>query len=494
MPSSSVFLMPRRSRRQVLRGAGALALVSLVAACSSTPAASPTAAPAAAPTAAPAPPKVAPPKVAPPKAAPTTAPAPAPTQAAAPAATTAGQSAATVTVAFWNPMSGQIGDVVNALVKNFNGSGQGVQVKSDFSGDYFATQDKLLAGLAAGKVPDLTIMEIGGIVTFATNGALLPLDSLMKTVPNFNPGDFIETLMLNARYKGVTYSLPFNRSTPLFYYNKDMFKTAGLDPEKAPASWDDVRTAAQKLTKKNGSNVAVYGYEPPLDYWFYASMTWDWGGEIVSPDGKQALFNQPAGVDALTYWNDLVHKDKTAKVPPGQGFNSWNAAKADFIGGKAGMIVTSTGDIAYLTKNAKFPVGTGFIPKQKQYGAATGGANICMFTKSPANQQQAAWKFVSWVTEPDQVVYFSQNTGYLVTRTSLINSDKMQSYYKQNPNYKTALEQLQYVHPTPQNPGWPKVQNNLVNLYLQKVVVGGEPVKQALDQLVAESNKSLQGS
>lgn len=463
----------RRTRRQILVEAGMLAVSGLVVACSSGPAASPASTSPAATKAA-----------ALPVVSPT----------AAPAAVGGGQSTANVTVAFWNPMSGQIGDVVTALVKKFNDSNQGVTVKSDFSGDYFATQDKLLAGLAAGKVPDLTIMEIGGIVTFATNGALLPLDDLMKSASGFNPGDFIETLMLNARYKGVTYSLPFNRSTPLFYYNKDMFKSAGLDPNNAPGSWDDVRSAAKKLTQKSGTNVSAYGYEPPLDYWFFASMIWDWGGEMVSEDAKQALFNQPAGIDALTFWNELVHQDKTTKVPPGEGFNAWNAAKADFIGGKAGMILTSTGDIAYLVKNAKFQVGTGFIPKQKQNGCATGGANICMFTKSGPTQQQAAWKFVSWATQPDQVLYFSQNTGYLVTRTSLINSDKMQSYYKQNPNYKTALDQLKYVHPTPQNPGWPKVQNNLVNLYLQKVVVGGQAVKSALDQLVAESNKSLQGS
>ncbi len=481
---------PGFTRRQALvrlGSVGGLALASaLMAACGGTAAAPVVPAATTAATLAPASTRAA--SVA------TAAPAISATTASATVAAAAKPVSGTVSVTFWNPLGSQLGDVINGMVKKFNESQQEVVVKADFSGDYYATQDKLLTGLAAGQVPDMTIMEIGGIVTFADNGALLSLDNLINASKDFDIKDFVEPLMLNARYKGTTYSLPFNRSTPLFYYNKEMFQATGLNADKAPANWDEVRQAADKLTKKSGSDVTVYGYAPPLDYWFYASMIWQAGGEIVSTDSKKALFNEPAGVEALTFWNDLVHKDGTTKVPPGEGFNAWNATKADFIAGKTAMLQTSTGDINFLTTNAKFPVGTGFLPLKKRYGCATGGANVVLFDKSPKDKQQAAWKFTRWLTDVPQVEFWSQNTGYLVSRTSVMSSPTMQAYYQKNPNYKTAVDQLQYVHPTPQNPGWPKVQNNLTNLYLQKAVVGGQPIKPTLDALVADADKSLNGS
>ncbi len=148
------------------------------------------------------------------------------------------------------------------------------------------------------------------------------------------------------------------------------------------------------------------------------------------------------------------------KLPPGKEYNSWDVAMQDFLNGKVSMIMTSTGYLYGILDSAKgkFNVGTGFLPKSKQYGTPTGGANIAVLSGKPAKETEAAWKFVKYMTDTPQVINFSQKSGYMPSRKSAVSSASMQAFFKEKPQFKTAIDQLyEAAKRRPCHPNYPEL-------------------------------------
>ena len=125
---------------------------------------------------------------------------------------------------------------------------------------------------------------------------------------------------------------PSSASTPILYYNADMLAAKGI---KVPGTWDEFRAAADKLTVREGAEVKVYGFEVPVDWWFWYALLHEAGGSLASPDGKKAAFREK-GAEALQFWVDLVNKDKSMKAAPWQGLQrAWEVTNTDFLNGSA---------------------------------------------------------------------------------------------------------------------------------------------------------------
>src|SRR5438552_856443 len=165
-------------------------------------------------------------------------------------------------------------------------------------------QQKLLASIAAGSVPDVVQLEIHATCTFASKGALVSLDELMAKSRHDRKDDFLPVLT-NTACDGKTYGIPFNRSVPILYWNRDRFTKAGLSA--APKTWTEVAAFAAKLTQDEPGG-KVYGFMPINQWWFFQSMTWSAGGDILSPDMKRAVFAAEPGVAGLRIWSDLLER------------------------------------------------------------------------------------------------------------------------------------------------------------------------------------------
>ena len=385
------------------------------------------------------------------------------------------QAAKPVAIDFWYSMGGANGDLIQSMVKDFNEKNKDVMVTATYQGNYYDTSAKIQAAVASGTTPHVSMVVDMHNAMFADAEVLENMEPFMKRDKvDFN--DFIPGLLDWSVYNKKIISLPFNRSTPLFYYNKDQLKAAGLS-EKGPQTWEELESFARKLTIKGER----WGFSCPIDIWFYFGMVFQNGGQILSADGKHSGFNNEIGTKPIYFWRKMIDEG-IMKMPPGKEYNSWEVAMQDFLNGKTSMIMTSTGYLYGILNSAqgKFEVGTGFLPKAKQWGTPTGGANIAMLAGKPAKETEAAWRFIKYMTDTPQVIYFSQKSGYMPSRKSAVDSASMQAFFVQKPQFKTAIEQLAEAKNRPNHPNYPELDKIIMDEIQRSVIDRSYSPEQAM--------------
>lgn len=364
-------------------------------------------------------------------------------------------SGSATTVDFWAPLGGTNGETAQKMVDQFNSEHEDIKVNMLKQKDYYENATKLQAALTSKDQPDITLLEITQTGTFASENALVDMSNYFdKTYQErFFPG-----LLTNSYYENKFVGVPFNRSTPILYINKDMATKAGLD-SAGPKTWDELKEYATKMTNKSEE---IYGFETPIDIWFYEAMVMQSGGEITN--GKKVAFNNESGQAPVKFWQEMM-KEGVMKMPPGEDYNAWDVAKQDFVNGKVGMIFTSTADLAGLIQQTegKFEISTAFLPENQKYATPTGGANLAMLEGGTDEEKEASAEFIKWMTETDRIVEFSSSTGYLPTTEDATNSEKLQTLYKEKPQYKVATDQLQYAVALPMLSGYKEATDKLMD-------------------------------
>lgn len=367
-----------------------------------------------------------------------------------------GVSEGKVQIEFWNALTGKNEEILKGFVDEFNDQSENVEVNMVSQGDYWENGTKLQAAIAAKNQPDLTMLEITQISQFASFGTLANVDDYIS---DETKEDFLDGLMREAEYNGETVAVPLNRSTPLLYINKDMCESAGLDPA-GPKNWEELKVYAEKLTNKEEG---IVGLAVPIDIWFYEALIYQQGGEIVDSN-NQVAFNNEKGIKALELWQDMM-KEGTMQLPAGEGYDAWDTAKDAFINGKAGMTLQSTASLAGILEQTqeRFTVNTAFLPGDTQYGVPTGGANLVIMEGSSEEEKQAASEFIEFMSEKENVIKFSMDTGYMPTTKSALESEEMSKLYEEKPQYKVAVYQLEYASKRPSVVGYVEASEKLMN-------------------------------
>jgi sn-glycerol 3-phosphate transport system substrate-binding protein len=479
------------SRRRFLGASAGAAVAALLAACgggnaTNTPkAAVATTAPAAAATTAPA-------------TSATTAPAASSAAATVAPAATTGTSATTapatsggaaVELSFFYPIAvgGPITKIIEGYAADFTKANPNIKVTSTFAGGYPDTLTKIQTTVdGGGAPPDVAVLLSTDIFALKDGDYIIPLDDYIKTADANYITDFYDAFMANSKDGGKVYGILFQRSTPVLYYNKDLFKEVGLNPDQAPKTWAEMVDMAKKLTKSDGSR---WGVEIPSDgfpYWVFEGMAIGNGKNFVDDTGTKTFFNDPAVVQALDAWVGLGTKDK---VEPAS-IVIWNTTPDDFLGGKAGMIWHTTGSLTNILKNAKFPVGVGFLPGLKQPGAPTGGGNFYLFKKTPAEKQAAAWKFIQFMSSPEYAAKWTIDSGYVAPRKSAWDTPALKDYTAKNPQALVARDQLQYAARELSTHSGPQIQK-VFGDELQAALTGKKQPQAAMDDAQKNADNIL---
>jgi sn-glycerol 3-phosphate transport system substrate-binding protein len=342
-------------------------------------------------------------------------------------------------ITFYYPVAvgGPITKIVDQMAADFEKDNPGIKVKPIYSGTYQETLVKALTAHKSGTPPVTAVLLSTDMFTLIDEDAIVPIDGI-DTKP------FYPAFMANSQTGGKVWGVPFQRSTIVLYWNKDAFKEAGLDPNKPPTSWTELAEYAHKLTKRDASgNVTQWGVQIPstaFTYWLFQGLTTPNGVELMNSAGTETYFDRPEVIQALQYWVDLGRKQKV--MAP--GVIEWGTTPKDFFERKTAMMYTTTGNLTNVRNNAKFDFGVAMLPASKRRGSPTGGGNFYVFKKSTHEQQEAALKFIRWMTQPERAAQWGIDTGYVAVRPDAWQTAKMTEYVKGFPVAAVARDQLQY--------------------------------------------------
>ena len=393
-----------------------------------------------------------------------------------------GEPTGPVEIDYWCPLGGGLGDIILEFEAQFQESNPNIKINHSYTGDYYETQQKMLAAVAAGDPPDITQVMDASLPMINYNQALADLTPYIQGKKGSNPvdySDFISGFMFITEWKGGKYALPFNKSTPLMYFNRDIFSAAGINPPDPGFTWQELDSAAEKLTVRKGSDVEVYGFEMPVSVWFWEGLMWGNGGQYVNEAKTKSLVNAREGLEVTEWWVDMA-KRNIMKQPPGRRYNAWDAGRVDFTNNKAAMIFDSTGAMGGFEGLVNF--GAAFLPKgRKSYATPYGGTFISILEKNPDNQKAAAWQFISWLTDTAQTSVWSQKTGYMPVRKSAIVSPDMTEYYKKHRSYQVAVNQLEYAVGNPLLVAIFEARE-IIDEQLIAAVLGEKSPKEAMDE------------
>lgn len=408
---------------------------------------------------------------------------------------------AQVEIQWWHSMTGALGDRVNDFAKGFNESQKDYKVVPVFKGAYPESMAAAIAAFRAGSAPHiLQVFEVGTATMMSAKGAIKPVAEVMRQAGEpFDPKAYIPSV---AGYytdrKGDMLSFPFNSSTTVFYYNKDVFEKAGLDPNRAPSTWPEVVQAAAKI-KASGASACAYTTGWPS--WAHVENFSAWhnlpmGSMDNGMGGLNArfLFNTPLHV---RHWNNLKEWGQ-------KGYFTYagrrNEAEAKFYSGECAMLTSSSAAQANINRNAKFKYAVGMLPYYADVAGAPrntiiGGASLWVMTgKKPAEYKGVA-KFLSYLADPQRQAQWHQQTGYLPITPVAYDITKKAGFYDKNPGTDISVRQMTLNQPAPFTRGlrfgsMPQVRD-VIEEEMENMLAGKQDAKTALDNAVKRGNELL---
>ncbi|RVU55706.1 ABC transporter substrate-binding protein [Anaerosphaera multitolerans] len=390
-------------------------------------------------------------------------------------------------ITYWYSWTDKIQENNENLVKQFNetvGKEKNIVVKAEYQGSYDELHQKLQAAHVAGEVPAVSVMEIASIKTFADNGVIEPLSPYIEK-DNIDMGDFYEGLLGNCKVEDVWYGLPYLRSTPILYLNTTLLEKAGLDPT-GPKTWDELAEYSKIVKEKTGAyGLSMHSYD-----WLLEGFMLEHGSSVLSEDETKTNLNSEEGKKVFQFFKDLKDKDYIRFMA---GSDSAKL-EADYMNQNTAMWMQSTGDITKILEIAKennFEVNTCFLPKEVDYGVPTGGCNLVMAREISPEEKEAAWEFIKWMVDTEQSAYASAYTGYVPSRKSAAETDKIKTLYKETPQFKVALDQLElYSTGRPMNPAYAEVKKYLTET-MDAIWVNGADIDSTLAEFEIKANELL---
>ena len=248
---------------------------------------------------------------------------------------------------------------------------------------------------------------------------------------------FYPALMANGRIEGKTWGIPFQRSTIVAYYDKDMFRAAGLDPDSPPKTWDEMVSMGKALTKGDtyGLMIPSTGYP----YWMFQALAIQNGKEVMSNDGLTTYFDDPKVVEALEFWKSLSSEHG---IMP-SGTVEWGTLRQAFLEGQTAMMWHSTGNLTAVKNSAQFDFGVAELPANVRLGSPTGGGNFYLFKDTTDEEKEAALKLIKFMTSPEQAAAWSIATGYMGVSPAAYETEALKAYTAEFPPALVARNQLE---------------------------------------------------
>jgi sn-glycerol 3-phosphate transport system substrate-binding protein len=349
------------------------------------------------------------------------------------------QSVQKLTFYFPIAVGGPLQAIVDSLCKDFQQE-NGIAVEAVYAGDYSQTLIKALAAIKAGTGPQFAVLLAAEMHSLQDQDILVSLDEIgldadaKKWLDGFYPA-----FMANSHADGKTWSVPFQRSTAIFYYNKAAFQDAGLDPEKFPTTWADLAATAEKLTKRDASGrVTRWGIKMAADLgnaqWTFGALANQAEQTLMNEAGTEVYFNQPRTIEAIAFWRSLAAEHHATP----DGVTNWGDLTPDFLQENAAIIQFTTGGLPNFRAKTTFPLGVAGLAGKNSPHTVVGGGNMYFFKNASPAERAASLKFARWVSQPDRAADWSMRTGYIATSPAAYDTQTLKDFIAKVPAANVA--------------------------------------------------------
>ncbi|WP_371360650.1 sn-glycerol-3-phosphate ABC transporter substrate-binding protein UgpB [Afipia sp. GAS231] len=403
-------------------------------------------------------------------------------------------------IAWWHAMSGELGKQLEKLAADFNASQSDYRIVPSYKGSYTETVTASIFAFRSRSQPAIVqVNEIATATMMAAKGAIYPVFELMRDQSEpFSPGAYLPAVTsYYSDVAGNMLSFPFNVSTPILYYNKDLFRAAGLDPEATPKTWPEVGTVAKRLRAAG----AVCGLTTSWPSW-------------INVENFSAFHNLPlatrangfGGLDAeLVFNNPLVvrHIAQLAEWQITKVFDysgRGQSAEPRFQKGECGIFIGSSATRADIKANSKFEVGYGMVPYWPDVQGAPqntiiGGATLWVLRDRPRAEYAGVAKFFAYLSRPEIQAAWHQNTGYLPITRAAFDLTRAQGFYDRNPGASISIEQMTLKPPTDNSKGIRLgsfvLIRDVIDEELEQAFSGKRTAQAALDYAAERGNRLL---
>lgn len=353
-----------------------------------------------------------------------------------------------VTIRFWHSFVASTRPALQKLIERFEEEHPGIRINAQYVPTGDGLVRKLMAAIQSGTAPDLSWVHSDFLGNLVQADAIYPMAEFIEGPNGMSEeemADFFPATLQAAHWRDTLYALPMEATLLSLIYNKDYFREVGLDPNRPPATWDELREYALRLTNdtnadgrmdRYGFYVPAFPADGPLNLWMvlqWSPYLWSAGGYIINEDQTEVLYDSEAGVQALTLWRDLYEQ---------QGRPATSMTHdAEFIGGQAAMIMDGPWDLPGFRKLEHIDWGVAPLPAGPEAQVTyLAGEHLAIFKST--EHRDAAWTFVKWVTRPEVQAFFSRESGYLPVRQSTLELPEYQAYLAEDWALKSFVDQM----------------------------------------------------
>lgn len=401
-------------------------------------------------------------------------------------------------ISLWHAQVGKNREAIEELVQRFNESQGEVRVSAVYKGTYPEVINAARVAYRQKAAPHLVQVYEVGTQSMIMSDTVVPVHRLMRQQKvSVDWADFVDTITGYYSTDGDLDSMPFNVSTPILYYNKDVFRRAGL-ADAPPVTWSDVEAASRKIL---AAGVAQCGFTTPWPSWTLLENTFAWHDQPFA-----TRRNGYAGLDTRLLINSAFGQMHVGALVRWQKENIFvyggpeGTPNTRFADGECAMVLQSSGSIGEFRQSLRFDWGTGQLPHwgppYPKGNTILGGATLWVMRGHPPADDKAVAQFLKFVTDTPQQMWWTAATGYVPVTKSAIARQQRDGFYLRNPEQWTAVSQLLGVRPTPNSRGlrlgnYVEVRNSTIEPALENIFTGKASVKEGLDAAVNHSNAIL---
>ncbi|MDR7487158.1 MAG: ABC transporter substrate-binding protein [Armatimonadota bacterium] len=344
------------------------------------------------------------------------------------------QPAGLTTIEYWHIFSETFGGpVLRDVVSRFNESSQSVRVVERFQpGGYGGLLTALQAAIAARTPPAVAVIGYnftGFVIDNFPHRPVGDLPGAREILNGLAPG-----VRAFGQKAGRQHGMPYSVSVPIMFYNADLFRAAGLNPDRPPATWQEVLQAALQIKARTGK-FGIFMWN--RDTFVIQSLVESNGGSWLGPDGRTVTVNAPANKEALQFYSDLVNVHKVTPLATS------DEAQASFLRGEIAMHVASVANLENFQRSARFELRTALFPTfgTRPRRVVAGGNNLFIFATDD-RQVGAAWRFVRYLVSADGLSRWTNGLGYVSPVRRMVEAQKVKPL---NPLARPALDELEHV-------------------------------------------------